>query len=62
MPAGLPRVEGDASVVRHVRAETSPTRERCGRVEAGYRYHIYVAERAGAVVIGATPIRISERP
>ena len=62
MPAGRPRVGGDASVVRYDRAETSPTDERCGRVVAGYRYHIYVAEHAGSVVIDGHQVQISDRP
>ncbi|GAA3192331.1 hypothetical protein ACFO1B_04980 [Dactylosporangium siamense] len=62
MPSGRPRVEGDASAVRYVRAETSPTGERCGTVVAGYRYHIYVAEHAGDVVIDGYQIQIAARP
>ncbi len=62
MPVGRPRVEGDASLVRYARAETSPTQERCGRVEAGYRYHIYVAAHAGDIAVGGWRIRISDRP
>lgn len=62
MPAGLPRLGGDATVVRYARAETSPTGERCGRVVAGYRYHVYVAEHAGDVVIDGNPVHISDRP
>ncbi len=62
MPAGRPRLEGDATVVRYARAETSPTGERCGRVVAGYRYHVYVAEHAGDVVIDGHPVHISDRP
>jgi hypothetical protein len=62
MPAGLPRVEGDASVVRYVRAETAPTEERCGKVVAGYRYHIYIAERPGDVVIDGHQVQVAARP
>jgi len=62
MPAGRPALGGDASVVRYVRAETSPTEERCGRVVAGYRYHVYVAEHAGDVVIDGHRVQIGDRP
>ncbi|MDG6101532.1 hypothetical protein Daura_39285 [Dactylosporangium aurantiacum] len=62
MPAGRPPVEGDASLVRYEHAETSPTEQRCGRVVAGYRYHVYTATRAGAVVIDGHLVRISARP
>ena len=47
MPDGRPRLGGDATVVRYDHAEISPTEERCGRVVAGYRYRVYVAEHAG---------------
>jgi hypothetical protein len=62
MPAGRPRLGGDASAVRYVRAETSPTEERCGRVVAGYRYHLYAAEHPGDVVIDGHPVHIGDRP
>ncbi|WP_327010059.1 hypothetical protein OHA72_24165 [Dactylosporangium sp. NBC_01737] len=62
MPEGRPRLGGDATVVRYDHAETSPTGQRCGRVVAGYRYHVYVAEHAGDVVIDGHQVRISDRP
>ncbi|GAB3855338.1 hypothetical protein ACFPIJ_59870 [Dactylosporangium cerinum] len=61
MPAGLPRVEGDASVARYLRTTTAPTGERCGKVVSGYRYHIYTAENPGDVVIDGHQIQIVAR-
>jgi hypothetical protein len=57
-----PRIEGDATVVRHQRTQTFATEVRCGRVVDGYRYHIYVAEHAGDVTIGGHPVQIAARP
>ena len=62
MPEDRPHLEGDATVVRYVRAETWPTGKRCGRVVTGYRYHVYVAQHAGDVVIAGHPVRISAKP
>ncbi|MEV4517832.1 hypothetical protein AB0K00_53840 [Dactylosporangium sp. NPDC049525] len=62
MPEGRPRLGGDATVVRYDHAETSPTEERCGQVVAGYRYHVYVAEHAGDVIIDGHQIQIMARP
>ena len=62
LPAGPPRVEGDATVVRYTEMWTAPTGRRCGRAVSGYRYHLYVARHAGDVVIGGHPVHISDRP
>jgi len=62
LPAGPPRIEGDATIVRYTDVWTAPVGRRCGRTVSGYRYHLYVARHAGDAVIGGHPVRISDRP